>query len=173
MTFIPDLQPVKHDSTNWVYPDPDPAPIYVGPGALPPFATLLPIGWLGNRVETRGETPEECIRILLDAYEAGHLFSDGSMGVHTCELCPPISLGSRVSCPVTWNGRQVSLYGHGHYLILHGDSLFICPALILHYILDHQYRPPREFLEAVVKGAILTRADRGLTESDERAGPIR
>jgi hypothetical protein len=29
------------------------------------------------------------------------------------------------------------------------------PALILHYILDHRYRPPQEFLEATVAGEFL------------------
>ena len=31
----------------------------------------------------------------------------------------------------------------------------MCPALILHYILDHGYRPPEEFLRALLQGAFL------------------
>ena len=162
MTLIPDLQPMMHGPASWFYQAMEPAPVYVGAGTLPSFATLYAIGWLGDRVESRGETPQECIGILLDAYEAGHRFSDGTMGAHTCEVCPPALPPRGVDYPFAWNGRRTTLYGHGHHLILHGDSLFMCPAMILHYIVHHQYRPPEVFLEAVVQGRILTLADRGL-----------
>ena len=33
------------------------------------------------------------------------------------------------------------------------------PALVLHYILDHRYRPPDEFVEAVIEGSLLTDDD--------------
>jgi hypothetical protein len=35
----------------------------------------------------------------------------------------------------------------------------MAPALLPHYILDHGYRPPDEFLDAVAKGRILTEED--------------
>jgi hypothetical protein len=35
----------------------------------------------------------------------------------------------------------------------------MAPALILHYILDHHYRPPDEFIEAVIVGSFLTSAE--------------
>ena len=35
----------------------------------------------------------------------------------------------------------------------------MAPALLLHYILGHQYRPPDEFLEAVTQGRFLSEND--------------
>jgi hypothetical protein len=39
----------------------------------------------------------------------------------------------------------------------HEGRVYVCPALILHYILDHSYRPPDEFVQAVTQGRFLTR----------------
>jgi len=166
MTFIPDLQQVMRGPASWFFQAMEPSPVHVGPGALPSFAILYAVGWLGDHVESRGETPQECIDNLLDAYEAGLRFSDGLMGAHSCEICPPTSVQLGADYPIAWHGRRTTVYGHGHHLILHGESLFICPAMILHYIVAHHYRPPKEFLDAVVRGRFLTRADRGLEDSE-------
>jgi hypothetical protein len=37
--------------------------------------------------------------------------------------------------------------------------VYISPVLILHYILDHGYRPPDEFIEAVGQGEFLRPSD--------------
>ncbi len=42
----------------------------------------------------------------------------------------------------------------------------MAPALVLHYILDHHYRPPDEFAEAVIIGSFLTSEDLLLVEND-------
>jgi hypothetical protein len=166
MTFIPDLQKVPHGrETSFL----DMAPVggRHGYAAIPPSVTVYTIGWIGDVVESRGETPDECISILLDAYEAGHLFYDGTLGSHTCEVCPPSLPQRGYHHPFAWKGRQTHLYGHKHHLVWHGRSLFVCPALILHYIVDHQYRPPATFIDAVVRGRILTEDDCEFVPVDE------
>ncbi len=40
-----------------------------------------------------------------------------------------------------------------------GSAVYMCPVLILHYILDHKYLPPQEFITATVQGAFLTSND--------------
>jgi hypothetical protein len=35
----------------------------------------------------------------------------------------------------------------------------MAPVLILHYIVDHGYNPPEEFIDAVQNGQILTTGD--------------
>jgi hypothetical protein len=35
----------------------------------------------------------------------------------------------------------------------------MAPALLLHYILDHRYHPPDEFLEAVTNGQFMSEQD--------------
>ena len=129
----------------------------LGYAGFTPGLTAYAVGWIGDVVESTGETPSMCIGALLDAYEAGYLFSDGTLGSHTCEVCPPTLPQKGYDHPFTWNGRQTTLYGHGHYLVHHGNAIFVTPALVLHYIVNHQYRPPDVFIEAVIKGKILRR----------------
>ena len=67
--------------------------------------------------------------------------------------------GGKCGPAVHWRGRDLRLYGHGHYLVRMRDVVYIAPALLLHYILYHHYRPPEEFVEAVVMGSFLTPED--------------
>jgi hypothetical protein len=53
-----------------------------------------------------------------------------SAGFHTCEIC----LRER---------------GTGNFGVPAGRVLYVCPAMIAHYVSAHRYRPPREFLEAM------------------------
>jgi hypothetical protein len=167
MTFIADFQVVPQGRGSEFFRMRDHLTFREGYAAIARGITAYAIGWLGDAVGSLGDTPEECISTLLDAYGAGHLFSDGSLGSHTCEVCPPALPQRGYYHPFTWNGRQRTLYGHGHYLVRYGTSIFICPALILHYIVDHRYRPPELFIEAVAGGRILTEGDCEFIPDDE------
>src|SRR5262245_1268399 len=105
------------------------------------------VGWLGSAVPTTGPTPDACIDRLFDAYDRRLVLSDGSLGWYDCELCSTEaewSPGGQIGPVIRWQGRELRLYGHGHHLVQHGGKVYICPALILHYILDHGYCPPAE-----------------------------
>jgi hypothetical protein len=52
-------------------------------------------------------------------------------GPHTCDFC----------------GR---VRASGNFGVPHGDILFVCPEMIAHYVEDHGYLPPSEFLVAVM-----------------------
>jgi hypothetical protein len=41
--------------------------------------------------------------------------------------------------------------GSGDFGVPSGDRLFVAPVLVLHYVLEHRYLPPREFVDAVLK----------------------
>lgn len=125
-----------------------------GIGKLPPDLQLLAVGWLGNQVPSSGPVPDKVIEFLFDAYEDKRILSDGYMGFHVCEVC--IARRVKVILPtVKWKNRSLRLYGHGHHLIQYEKKVYMCPALILHYILDHGYQPPSEFMEAIEKGAVV------------------
>jgi hypothetical protein len=62
----------------------------------------------------------------------------GMPGIHLCEFCPQ---------PLP-NGRFVG--GNSNVWIPCGDRVFVAPGLILHYIEAHAYRPPQEFIDAVL-----------------------
>jgi hypothetical protein len=129
-----------------------------GSGSLPEGLSLVAVGWLGATVPSTGEVDGEIIDALIKAYESKAIFSDGSAGWHDCELCPGPETwypDGQIGPVITWSGRDLRLYGHGHHLLRHGSKVYVVPALILHYIIDHGYCPPDEFLEAVTVGEFL------------------
>ena len=83
----------------------------------------------------------------------GGIFSDGYRGYHTCTLC------GKFLTEIKWKRRKFTLQGHGHYLVQLGKFVYMAPALLLHYVLEHEYCPPKEFVEAVSKGRFLTEED--------------
>ncbi len=130
--------------------------------ALAPGKTLMAVGWLGTSVPCSGETDARCIEALWKAYGPTNIFSDSTLGWHDCEMCLAGGrhLPTDVVEPVAhWRGRELRLYGHGHYLVEHHDTVYMAPALLLHYILEHGYQPPPEFVTATVDGRLLTADD--------------
>jgi hypothetical protein len=80
------------------------------------------VGWLGDEVEEPGPTTARVLAALQDAHRL-HQLRDGTMGSHTCEIC---------------KGAQ----GHGHFFVDDGNSRYILPNLVIHYITAHQYKLP-------------------------------
>src|SRR5262245_50585720 len=52
------------------------------------------------------------------------------LGVHRCELCHQFNAG-------------------GHFGVPLGDVLYVAPDMIIHYVEDHGYCPPQEFIDAL------------------------
>jgi hypothetical protein len=62
-------------------------------------------------------------------------------GGHTCELCPrKLSRRGGADLPEGWLNFGVPA----------GDILFVAPELIVHYVQDHHYAPPPDFIAAVL-----------------------
>lgn len=82
------------------------------------------------------------------------------LGGHHCEICQ----FDRPS-------------GHLNLFVPNGESIYVAPELISHYIAAHFYRPPQEFIEAVMqcsdtrsmdyKKSILASGGRGLVSPRE------
>jgi hypothetical protein len=148
---FPDLHELPRNHPPSPYGEPV-VVVKVGDGVLPEGLTIRAVGWLERPGFTTGTVPKGCIGPLVDALRGG-IFSDGYRGYHTCTLCGK-------SWPeITWKRRRIGLQGHGHYLVQRDQIVYMAPALLLHYILDHGYRPPDEFLDAVLKGRFLTEED--------------
>lgn len=67
-------------------------------------------------------------------------------GLHECDLCPSPS--------VTYvrHGTRL-LLGSGEIRVFDGrGDVFAAPNLIYHYVLEHRYRPPEDFVRAVEGG---------------------
>ncbi len=74
-------------------------------------------------------------------------------GIHTCEFC---ALSDH-----QWFTQQQNTYGESAHWASLGDGeirvlgesvVYAAPALIYHYVVEHHYKPPDEFIEAVLAG---------------------
>ena len=105
---------------------------------------MVNIGWLSRDAPfDQGEVPQAAFDALL-------VLADSQVnvmrGVHDCEFC---SEESPIRIPASNERGFVSL-GMGE-LHVQGDDgqVFVAPSLVLHYIRDHRYRPPEEFIRAL------------------------
>ncbi len=131
MAYFPDLTPYVYDRVNYGY-------------ALP----VLNVGWLDvSEPYSTGETSLEFQGKLLDfcvrEYTAQHC-----MGFHQCQYCANPSY--RVVIQHS-SGKQITL-GNGEIRVIGKSAIYAAPTLIFHYATVHNYRPPDEFIEAVLNG---------------------
>ena len=107
----------------------------------------LNIGWLSIKHEyPKGPCSFEFIAALKQlAMTPTNLYR----GVHDCEFCPP-----RITKPIKDRVVQEIVrdcpIGNGE-IHVKGDSgvLHIAPVLLVHYVAEHNYLPPEQFITAV------------------------
>lgn len=102
------------------------------------------IGWLDDKHDfPTGKVPAEFVRKLRKITEkhsetVAALYDNEFdfllhqfFGFHTCELCHNFNHGDNIVVP----GNEV---------------LYVAPAMILHYVEEHEYLPPKQFVDAVL-----------------------
>lgn len=98
---------------------------------------ILNIGWLDAAYPfERGETSMEFCEALRDLVGNPIL---KHRGFHVCRFCPS---GPGSPPPQRGNG-QIRVMGQNR-------SWYAAPAMIYHYVVAHRYRPPVEFIDAVL-----------------------
>jgi hypothetical protein len=162
--YIEDLTrfPPNHPPSPYNFPAPVQKGERWGYGLLPGSSVLCAVGWLGDFVPSKGNTPEECVSRLWDAYKSKYVIFDGTAGFHNCELCQGKDdwyPGGQVGPIISWRGQELRVEGYGHFLVQSDKLIYLSPVLILHYILDHGYRPPDVFVEAVSRDKFLAPSD--------------
>lgn len=132
-------------------------------GYLAPAGELLAVGWLDHiHPISTGDVPPEVMARLLDflrePWDLGNFW-----GSHLCEICRPegIKLGrnpsrEEVAEELNREARQFSeVPGLGIdnlFIPVPGSpDVYVAPSLIVHYIRYHQYCPPIQFQEALMK----------------------
>ena len=106
------------------------------------------IGWLSPRhAFTKGEVPAEFLSRLQDfakdCFESTEALGWGIfLGVHCCDFCGQSMAG-------------------GNFGVPQGEVLFVCPEMLPHYIEAHGYRPPDEFIAAVLASPLPATAEYG------------
>ncbi|MCP4539465.1 MAG: hypothetical protein GY832_20195 [Chloroflexi bacterium] len=88
----------------------------------------LSVGWLGNKVELQGIVPQKLASVL--QHRAEFHFIHVWRGRHTCEICNKVSDG-------------------GEFWFDIDNLRYVLPKMVLHYINDHNYCPPNQFLESL------------------------
>ena len=106
-------------------------------------APLRAIGWLEFPFPyRRGRAPPDFLS-RLEALAAGaqrHSYGYHCWGFHTCSLCV-VTLRKPPAQP--WS--QYSLWVPGNGVV------YVAPGGVPHYVATHRYRPPMEFIEAVMR----------------------
>lgn len=88
------------------------------------------VGWLdATHPYPTGHVPTEFVERLHSFLE---ITVRPMFGSHLCELCHNTS----------WT-KEIRVFGQG-------EIVYAAPAMIYHYVVDHHYRPPEEFIQAVL-----------------------
>ena len=130
MSFFPDFSPYCY---NGAEPQPE----------------LLNVGWLSKEHSfPRGPVSGLFFRAVWRMSEAP---TNLYRGTHVCEFCEPprdIIKQDRMYYFVWALTRE----GNGEILVPGEDGItYVAPALIAHYIAEHQYQPPQKFIDAVLR----------------------
>jgi hypothetical protein len=103
------------------------------------------VGWLGE--SSMFDTMERDELLLEMLWRHCKISVAQTRGIHECELCRL----SR-SYIAERNGERLLLGSAEIRVISLAGSVYAAPNLIYHYVQAHQYRPPMEFIDAVLKG---------------------
>jgi hypothetical protein len=144
--------PEGHPPSPYDYPVPVMKGGEPGTALLPEDLRLCAIGWIERKGFATGSVPDGCLEALVTGHP-DKIVSDGTRGIHTCTLC------GQMLPRLQWHDRVLQLTGHGHYLVQVEGIVYMAPELLLHYICDHSYCPPQEFVHATVRGEFLSAED--------------
>jgi hypothetical protein len=99
------------------------------------------VGWLDpDHPYTKGEVPTDFLSRLKEftarsGQSAEALYFGAFWGFHTCEFCN-------------------QAHGINNFGVPSDDLLFVAPEMVVHYIEKHGYRPPSEFIAAVLRSPL-------------------
>jgi hypothetical protein len=112
-----------------------------------PHPGVVHVGWLdGSHDYSRGKVAGHVIERLMQlATQPTELYR----GFHICELC---SHPKGLLAEADWEWAK-SRASNGEIRITSGSITYAAPILIVHYIQEHGYLPPDEFLRAVMENA--------------------
>lgn len=106
------------------------------------------VGWLDSpHAFTQADTPCTVVEALLEIVAGPPV--NVMRGFHRCTFCPRGSTDSMIS--IGHRSGPVFL-GHSEIRVPSRDGvMFAAPTLIVHYVVEHSYRPPGEFIAAVLE----------------------
>jgi hypothetical protein len=112
----------------------------------------LNIGWLSGSEElVAGETPVE-FQERLHRFCLDENLVKVMRGFQECEFCGLSSSEWGRNHPIYGENAGLMSIGDGEIRVIGRDVVYAAPALIYHYVVEHHYRPPQEFIDAVLTG---------------------
>lgn len=109
---------------------------------------VLNIGWLSpsEPFET-GITSQE-FKNRLHKFCSHQNIVMPTLGFHVCEFCS--NKYKELRHQHADNKYWGELRGNGEIRIIGKSILYAAPALIYHYVMEHNYKPPQEFIDAIL-----------------------
>lgn len=106
------------------------------------------VGWLDCEHEyTRGTVKDEFIQklwqIIETRTESFDLHANIIRGIHPCNFCGRDIFRKR-------NDGKRTMLGMSELWVPFGVNWFAAPSLIVHYVEEHSYLPPVEYIDAVM-----------------------
>jgi hypothetical protein len=101
--------------------------------------------WLGPGHSFASSTPDQDVLDLL--WKFCSVFVNPTRGLHGCHLCPSQRLAR-----FSRNGEERTLGSAEIRAFSNRGAIFAAPNLIYHYVAEHGYKPPEEFIEALSEG---------------------
>ena len=127
---------------------PDLAPYDYLPDTVPEGVELLTVGWLepGREFPIAGEDPDPVFWANLVTLAADHSVAT-TRSVHGCRFRHLFEADYQYRAVY---GTRVLYLGSAEIRVVAADGRQLtAPTLVVHYIRDHGYQPPLEFVEAV------------------------
>ena len=151
MATYPDLSPyVYSEPTNYRHLRPGTARYDQQRIVNQLIRTAVNVGWIGPEepFATGGDCPPEFLERLRRLGERAQL---AHRGYHVCELGSCQQFSFENPGPAADRAPHTLMPGSGIIFVPgnRGRS-YAAPNLIPHYVRDHQYRPPEEFIDAVM-----------------------
>lgn len=110
------------------------------------FPTLC-VGWLARtHPYTQGEMPVRFVEQLWIFCCNSVLYTLGS---HKCPFCRGSFYGA-----LARRGEEELRLGSAEIRVLGKGVVYAAPNLIYHYVVEHHYCPPEEFIQAVLEGPL-------------------
>lgn len=112
-------------------------------------SNMLSVGWLAKEHKFKqGDVAVEFTKKLLLFCERPENLM---RGYHVCDLCPINKSDEHPSMLFVLkpDGEKLHLGNGEVYVKGNGGKIYSAPTLIYHYIMEHKYLPPQEFIDAV------------------------
>jgi hypothetical protein len=116
-------------------------------GGQEPDPNVVNVGWLScDHPFESGDVPAQFADAVRELVAAPLNLYRGS---HLCEYCPkpPVIVRNGMK----WIDPPAGTSGNGEIRVTAENGVtYVAPVLVLHYIEAHRYRPPQEFMMAVL-----------------------